>query len=263
MPLDSVNDAAIRILAPVEGRAWEILTPAALAFVADLHRHLDGRRRELLAARAARQARFDAGETPDFRSDTVDIRSGAWRIEPIPAELLDRRVEITGPVDRKMVINALNSGARVFMADFEDATSPTWANQIEGQINLKDLWAGTLSYDDPASGKAYRLKPQRAVLKVRPRGWHLPEAHLTVDGEVVCGALFDFGLYTFHNAAAATAAGSGLWFYLPKLESMEEAALWDAVIPCLRPKTTAAMHRAGREDPGYRPGRRARRPPSP
>ncbi len=229
MPLDSVNDAAIRILAPVEGRAWEILTPAALAFVADLHRHLDGRRRELLAARAARQARFDAGETPDFRSDTVDIRSGAWRIEPIPAELLDRRVEITGPVDRKMVINALNSGARVFMADFEDATSPTWANQIEGQINLKDLWAGTLSYDDPASGKAYRLKPQRAVLKVRPRGWHLPEAHLTVDGEVVCGALFDFGLYAFHNAAAATAAGSGLWFYLPKLESMEEAALWDAV----------------------------------
>lgn len=142
MPLDTVNDAAIRILGPVEGRAWEILTPAALAFVADLHRRFDARRRELLAAREVRQARFDAGETPDFRADTADIRAGDWRIGAIPAELLDRRVEITGPVDRKMVINALNSGARVFMADFEDATSPTWANQIEGQINLKDLWAG-------------------------------------------------------------------------------------------------------------------------
>ena len=229
MPLDTLNDSAIRILGPVEGRAEEILTPDALAFVADLHRRFDGRRRELLAARDARQARFDAGETPDFRTDTAHIRDGDWRVGSIPAELLDRRVEITGPVDRKMVINALNSGARVFMADFEDATSPTWDNQLEGQVNLKDLWAGALSYDDPNTGKAYRLNETRAVLKVRPRGWHLPEAHLTVDGQVVSGALFDFGLYAFHNARAATGAGSGLWFYLPKLESMEEAALWDDV----------------------------------
>ncbi|MFN3352299.1 MAG: malate synthase A, partial [Brevundimonas sp.] len=207
MPLDTLNDSAIRILGPVEGRAAEILTPEAMAFLADLHRRFDGRRRDLLAARDARQARFDAGETPDFRADTAHIRDGDWRVAPIPAELLDRRVEITGPVDRKMVINALNSGARVFMADFEDATSPTWENQLEGQVNLKDLWAGGLSYDDPKTGKAYRLKAERAVLKVRPRGWHLPEAHLTVDGQVVSGALFDFGLYAFHNARAAIGAG--------------------------------------------------------
>lgn len=229
MPLDTLTDSSIRITGPVDGRAGEILTPEALAFVADLHRRFDGRRRELLAARVARQARFDVGETPDFRSDTRHVREGDWRIGSIPVELLDRRVEITGPVDRKMVINALNSGARVFMADFEDATSPTWTNQVEGQINLKDLWAGTLTFDDPKTGKAYRLKDRRAVLKVRPRGWHLPERHMTVDGAAVAGALFDFGLYVFHNARAAMARGSGAWFYLPKLETMEEAALWDDV----------------------------------
>ena len=229
MPLDSMTQSDIRILGSVEGRSWEILTREALAFVADLHRAFDARRLALLAAREAVQARFNAGNTPDFRADTADIRSGDWRVGAIPAELLDRRVESTGPVDRKMVINALNSGAKVFMADFEDATSPTWDNQLDGQVNLKDLWAGTLSYDDPKSGKAYRLKDKRAVLKVRPRGWHLPERHLLVDDQPVSGALFDFGLYAFHNARAAIDAGSGLWFYLPKLESMEEAQLWDDV----------------------------------
>ena len=207
MPLDNIT-AAIRFTGPVEGRAGEILTPEALAFVADLHRRFDARRLALLAERDTRQKRFDAGETPDFRPDTAHIRDGDWTVAPIPDELKDRRVEITGPVDRKMVINALNSGAKVFMADFEDATSPTWTNQVEGQVNLKDLWAGTLSFDDPKSGKAYRLKDQRAVLKVRPRGWHLPERHMTVDGAPVAGALFDFGLYAFHNAKAAALAAS-------------------------------------------------------
>ena len=157
MPLDNLTPA-IRVTGPVEGRAGEILTPEALAFVADLHRRFDARRLALLAEREARQKRFDAGETPDFRADTAPIRDGDWRVAPIPAELLDRRVEITGPVDRKMVITALNSGAKVFMADFEDATSPTWDTQVEGQVYLKDLWAGTRSFDDPKSGKAYRLK---------------------------------------------------------------------------------------------------------
>jgi malate synthase len=228
MPLDNI-DSAIRVTGPTEGRAGDILTSGALAFVADLHRRFDARRRALLAERETRQKRFNAGQTPDFRADTAHIRDGDWRVGAIPDELQDRRVEITGPVDRKMVINALNSGAKVFMADFEDATSPTWTNQLEGQVNLKDLWAGTLSFDDPKSGKAYRLKDRRAVLKVRPRGWHLPERHMTVDGKPVSGALFDFGLYAFHNARAAIGAGSGLWFYLPKLETMEEAALWDDV----------------------------------
>jgi len=230
MPLDmTAATAEVRLTAPVEGRAAEVLTPEALDFVAGLHRRFDARRRALLDRRTARQARFDAGETPDFREDTREIREGEWTVAPIPADLLDRRVEITGPTDRKMVINALNSGARVFMADFEDATSPTWSALIEGQVNLKDLWSGDLSFDDPRTGKAYRLKPQRAVLMVRPRGWHLPEAHLEVDGQPVSGALFDFGLYLFHNARAALAHGSGPYFYLPKLESMEEAALWDDV----------------------------------
>jgi len=220
---------APQIHAPLTGRAAEILTPEALDFLADLHRRFDGRRRDLLAARAERQTRFDAGERPDFLSETQAIRDGDWKVAPIPADLLDRRVEITGPTDRKMIINALNSGAKVFMADFEDATSPTFANLIEGQANLKDRWAGALAFTDPASGKAYALGPAPAVLMVRPRGWHLPERHLIVDGAPISGSLFDFGLYLFHNAKAQIAAGTGSYFYLPKLESHLEARLWNDV----------------------------------
>ena len=227
MPLDVVAD--VQLLGPLDGRATEVLTAEAVAFVADLHRRFDGRRRELLAARAARQARFDAGELPDFLAKTAHIRAGDWRVGPIPADLTDRRVEITGPVDRKMIINALNSGAKVFMADFEDATSPTWANVTEGQVNLKDRWAGTLAHVDPTSGKAYALTGKPAVLLVRPRGWHLLERHMEVDGASVAGGLFDFGFYVFHNARAAMDQGSGAYFYLPKLESHLEARLWNEV----------------------------------
>lgn len=227
MPLDIA--ANVQITGPVEGRANEVLTREAVAFVADLHRRFDARRRELLAARTARQARFDAGELPDFLAETADVRAADWKVAPIPADLQDRRVEITGPVDRKMIINALNSGAKVFMADFEDATSPTWANVVEGQVNLKDRWAGALSHVDPKSGKSYALGANPAVLLVRPRGWHLPERHLEVDGAAVAGGLFDFGLYVFHNAKAALAQGSGPYFYLPKLESHLEARLWNDV----------------------------------
>lgn len=226
MPLDTLPDS-VRILGPVEGRSAEVLTPEALALVAELHRALDGRRKALLSLRQARQARFDAGERPDFRADTAEIRAGDWTVAPIPEDLLDRRVEITGPTDRKMVINALNSGAKVFMADFEDATSPTWANVVEGQINLKDRWSGDLAFTDPASGKAYALSDTPAVLLVRPRGWHLVERHIEVDGEPVAGGLFDFALYLTHNAQAALDRGSGPYFYFPKLASMEEAQLWD------------------------------------
>jgi len=227
MPLDIA--ANVQINGPVEGRSVEVLTPEALAFVADLHRRFDARRRELLAARVARQARFDAGELPDFLPETAEVRAADWTVAPIPADLQDRRVEITGPVDRKMIINALNCGAKVFMADFEDATSPTWANVLEGQVNLMDRWAGNLTHVDPKSGKSYALGANPAVLKIRPRGWHLPEQHMEVDGQPVSGALFDFGLYLFHNARAALAQGSGPYFYLPKLESHLEARLWNAV----------------------------------
>ncbi|HWU14309.1 MAG TPA: malate synthase A, partial [Caulobacter sp.] len=182
-----------------------------------------------LAARVARQARFDAGELPDFLPETADVRADDWTVAPIPADLQDRRVEITGPVDRKMIINALNCGAKVFMADFEDATSPTWANVLEGQVNLMDRWAGDLTHVDPKSGKSYALGANPAVLKIRPRGWHLPEQHMEVDGQPVSGALFDFGLYLFHNASATLAQGSGPYFYLPKLESRLEARLWNEV----------------------------------
>ncbi|HEY2179170.1 MAG TPA: malate synthase A [Caulobacteraceae bacterium] len=227
--MDAATLAPIEIASGIEGRDREILTPAALDFLAALHRRFDARRRELLAARVARQTRFDAGERPDFLEDTAAIRAGDWQVAPIPADLHDRRVEITGPTDRKMIINALNSGAKVFMADFEDATSPTWRNLIDGQINLKDRWSGALAFIDTASGKAYSLRPDPAVLMVRPRGWHLPEKHVRVDGEVMSGALFDFGLYLFHNAKAQIAQGTGPYFYLPKMESHLEARLWNDV----------------------------------
>jgi malate synthase len=206
-----------------------ILTPDALTFLAELHRRFDGRRLALLAARRQRQARYDAGALPDFRADTAEIREGRWTVAKIPAALQDRRVEITGPVERKMIINALNSGAKVFMADFEDSSAPSFANQLDGQVNLRDAVDGTIEYRSP-EGKAYRVGDNPAVLVVRPRGWHLPERHLTVDGAPMAGALVDFGLYVFHNAHKLQARDRGPYFYLPKLEAMEEAALWDEVM---------------------------------
>ena len=211
-------------------RAAEVLSRDALAFLSALHRRFDGGRRDLLAARIARQERFDAGEVPDFLPETSEIRAGDWTVAPAPADLQDRRVEITGPTNAKMVINALNSGARIFMADFEDATAPAFDILIDGQANLIDRWRGTLTFDDPATGKSYRLSRDPAVLIVRPRGLHLDEAHISIDGEPLSGALFDFGLYLFHNARAAIAGGSGPYFYLPKLEGWREAAWWSEVI---------------------------------
>ncbi|HEY8193282.1 MAG TPA: malate synthase A [Gaiellaceae bacterium] len=216
------------VLGPVEGRSAEILTPEALAFVAELQRRFDPERKRLLAARGERQARLDAGEVPDFLEETREIREGDWRVAPAPPDLQDRRVEITGPVDRKMVINALNSGARVFMADFEDANSPTWANNVEGQVNLRDAVEGTISLD--TGEKTYELGESPAVLVVRPRGWHLDERHVRVDGEPVSASLFDFGLYVFHNGARSLERGTGPYFYLPKLESHLEARLWNQVL---------------------------------
>ena len=211
-------------------RANEVLSEDALGFLAALHRHFDQRRKSLLAERMKRQARLDGGELPDFRSDTDAIHLGDWRVAPAPADLADRRVEITGPTNAKMVINALNSGAKVFMADFEDATAPAFDILIDGQANLIDRWKGTLGFTDAATGKAYRVGDNPAVLMVRPRGLHLDERHVTVDGAPLAGSLFDFGLYLFHNAEAAIAAGSGPYYYLPKLEGMEEAEWWCDVI---------------------------------
>jgi len=232
MPVTTINMSSppgTQLQRPLKSRYEEILTPDALGFLAELHRRFDEQRLKLLAARAVRQKRFDAGELPDFLSETSAVREGDWRIGGVPADLQDRRVEITGPVDRKMVINALNCGAKVFMADFEDANTPTWDNNLEGQVNLKDRWHATLDYQDPTSGKKYALGKQPAVLIVRPRGWHLPEAGFLVDGKPISGALFDFGLYFFHNAKAQIAQGSGPYFYLPKLESHQEARLWNDV----------------------------------
>ncbi|MFI4968663.1 MAG: malate synthase A [Lysobacterales bacterium] len=206
-----------------------ILDDAALAFVAGLHERFEPSRRALLQARVARQDRFDAGELPDFLAETRAIRDGNWRVASIPAALLDRRVEITGPVDRKMIINALNSGAKVFMADFEDSTAPTLGNLLDGQVNLRDAVAGTIGYTSP-EGKRYRVESDPAVLMVRPRGWHLPERHIEIDREPISGALFDFGLFAFHNARTLQIGDRGPYFYLPKLESHREAALWNEVM---------------------------------
>ncbi len=212
---------------PVEGRQSEVLTPEALDFVACLHREFEPARRQLLAAREDRQRRLDAGEFPEFPPETAGVRRGDWQVAPPPPDLVDRRVEITGPVDRKMVINALNSGARVFMADFEDSNSPTWANVLDGQVNLIDAVRRTIEHEE--GGKEYRLNDEIATLLVRPRGWHLVERHVEVDGEPVSAALFDFGLYFFHNAAELLERGSGPYFYLPKLENRLEARLWNDV----------------------------------
>jgi malate synthase len=206
-----------------------ILTAPALEFLANLHRRFNSERRELLEARQRRQVRFDAGESPAFLDETAAIRSSDWKVAPIPDALLDRRIEITGPVDRKMIINALNSDAKVFMADFEDSTSPTWENLIEGQINLSDAVQGSIEYESP-DGRKYTLNANPAVLIVRPRGWHLNEKHVRVDGTELSGSLFDFGLFVFHNAASLHARKMGPFLYLPKLQSHHEAALWDAVL---------------------------------
>ena len=215
--------------APSHPQQESILTPEALQFLVELHRRFHSRRLQLLAARIERQHRLDAGEKPDFLPGTAQIRESEWTVAPVPTDLHDRRVEITGPVDRKMIINALNSGAKVFMADFEDSHTPSWSNQIEGQINLKDAVRRTITFSDSSSGKTYKLNHRTAVLFVRPRGWHLDEAHVLVDAQPMSGSLFDFGLYLFHNAKALLASGSAPYFYLPKLESHLEARLWNDV----------------------------------
>jgi malate synthase len=191
------------------GGAGEVLTEAALDFLAELHERFDSRRKALLEQRLERQHRFDAGDLPDFPDDTRDIREADWSVGPIPPDLMDRRVEITGPTNAKMLINALNSGAQAYMADFEDATAPAWDELIQGQVNLRDYWLARLDFTDPDSGKRYAVGEHPAVLMVRPRGWHLPEDHVTVHGEVVAGALFDFAIYLWHNARSALSHGSG------------------------------------------------------
>lgn len=218
----------IEINATIPRKFAEILTPEAMSFVATLSRAFEGRRAGLLHKRDQRQAELDAGHHPDFLPETEHIRASDWTIAPIPADLQDRRVEITGPVERKMIINALNSGATGFMADFEDSHAPTWEGTIEGQINLRDATKGTISHTNP-EGKEYRLQPKTAVLMVRPRGWHLDEKHVLIDGKPISGGIFDFGLYCFHNARQLLANGSGPYFYLPKLESHREARLWNDI----------------------------------
>jgi len=223
-----VSASEIQITAPVSAAQAEILSPDALRFVSKLAVEFDGRRRELLARRRERQAAIDQGWLPDFLPETADVRAKDWTVAPIPADLMDRRVEITGPVDRKMIINALNSGANVFMADLEDANSPTWFNNIDGQMNLRDAVNRTIGFTSP-EGKTYKLNPKFATLLVRPRGWHLEEKHALMEGKPVSGSLFDFGLYFFHNAKTLMAKGTGPYFYLPKLESHQEARLWNDV----------------------------------
>jgi len=227
MNRNSALPGGIEIFGEITPRYAEILTSQALAFVAKLHRQFEGRRQHLLAARAARQREFDAGKLPDFLLETQRIRDSEWTVAPQPADLLDRRVEITGPTDRKMVINALNSGASTFMADFEDASCPTWDNMVDGQLNLRDAARGSIALEQ--NGKRYRLNEKVAVLIPRPRGWHLDERHMRVDGVPVAGAIFDFALYFFHNAEELLARRSGPYFYLPKMESHLEARLWNDI----------------------------------
>jgi len=219
----------VEIIGPRIERSAEALTPLALQLLAHLHRRFNPRRLELLAARAHRQRELDAGALPRFLPETADVRAGDWRIGAVPADLEDRRVEITGPVDRKMIINALNAPVCCFMADFEDSCSPTWENIVRGQINLADAVRRTISYADATTGKIYRLAERTATLLVRPRGWHLPEKHVLVNGEPVAGALFDFALYLANNHEALARAGTGPYFYLPKMESHLEARLWNDV----------------------------------
>lgn len=218
----------IEVIGPVEGDFPEILTTEALRFVADLQRCFNPERERLLRARAIRQDRLDHGELPAFLPETQNIRDGEWQVTPVPIDLTSRRVEITGPVERKMMINALNSGAKVFMADFEDSNSPTWENNIQGHLNLSDAIAGVIEFT-AQDGKHYELGENPATLMVRPRGWHLTEKHVFVDGHPISASLFDFGLYLFHNGRQSLEQGTGPYFYLPKLESHLEARLWNEV----------------------------------
>jgi malate synthase len=216
------------VLAPVTPEFATILTADALAFVVVLQREFGVRREQLLRRRADRQVEFDAGMLPDFLPDTAAVRAADWVTSVLPPELQDRRVEITGPVERKMIIHALNSGANVFMADFEDSLAPTWENLLQGQVNLRDAVRRNIDFETP-DGKVYKLNDRVAVLFMRPRGWHLPEKHMLVDGQPISASLFDFGLHFFHNAKALIERGSGPYFYLPKMESHLEARLWNDV----------------------------------
>jgi malate synthase len=222
------SSSQIEILGQSSPESQKVFTPEALAFVAELHRQFNGTRRALLDKRVERQQRIDAGERPDFLKETAEIRNGSWKVAACPDDLQDRRVEITGPVERKMMINALNSGAKVFMADFEDSLSPTWENVVHGHINCMDAVRRTIRFDSP-EGKSYALKDRTATLVVRPRGWHLEEKHLRFDGQPASASLCDFGFYFFHNARESIKRGSGPYFYLPKLESHLEARLWNDV----------------------------------
>lgn len=221
--------AGVVITGEITPAVEEVLTPEALAFIADLHRQFNPTRRERLAARAERQAAINAGAELGFPTETASIRAAAWQVASTPADLNDRRVEITGPTERKMMINALNSGAKVFMADFEDALSPTWENVIDGQVNCSDSVRRTIEFHNP-DGRVYKLNDEIATLLIRPRGWHLVEKHVFIDGEAISASLFDFGLYMFRNAKELLARNSGPYFYLPKLESHLEARLWNDVI---------------------------------
>ncbi len=246
----SISLPGVEFLAPISDSYAEILTPEAVAFVVDLQRTFNQRRKDLLTARHERQKRIDAGEKPNFLAETKPVRDAEWTVAPLPADILDRRVEITGPVDRKMIINALNSGAKVFMADFEDSNTPTWSNLIEGQINLRDAIRRTITFADPSTGKQYKLNDKTAVLFVRARGWHLEERHVRVDGEPMSGSIFDFGLYFFHNAKELLARGSGPYFYLPKMESHLEARLWNDIFVRAQEKLgrAARLHQGHRAD---------------
>jgi malate synthase len=223
-----MSSAKLQIVGPPTPQSDRILTPEALAFVGGLAQHFEPRRQALLEVRRRRREAFRGGALPGFLAETRSVREGSWQVAPSPADLDDRRVEITGPVERKMMINALNSGARVFMADFEDALSPSWANVVAGQANCVEAVRRTLTYTSP-EGKAYRLGERLATLVVRPRGWHLTEKHVTLDGGPVSGSLFDLGLYLFHNGVELMRRGSGPYFYLPKLETHLEARLWNDV----------------------------------
>jgi len=225
MHLPNPLPQGVSVSARITSEFAQILTPEAVAFVAKLHRQFETRRRELLARRAQRQKEFDAGKLPDFLAETKRVRDSDWRVAPQPRDLLDRRVEITGPTDRKMVINALNCGASTFMADFEDANCPTWFNMIDGQRNLRDAVRRTITLEQ--GGKTYKLNERTAVLIPRPRGWHLDEKHVSIDGKPVAGGIFDFALFFFHNAKELLSRGSGPYFYLPKMESHLAARLWN------------------------------------